>query len=52
LLHGIIRLQAQIASARLSTPKLTGRYAGTRVGSAGDVRRPLLLRGTTTEAGS
>ena len=50
LLHGIIRLQEQIASERLSTQKLKGRYAGTRVGSAGDVRRPLLSRGA--EAGS
>ena len=41
LLHGIIRLQEQIATERLSAQKLTGRYAGTRVGSAGDVRRPL-----------
>jgi NADH-quinone oxidoreductase subunit B len=47
LLHGIIRLQEQIASERLSAQKLKGRYAGTRVGSAGDVRRPLLRRGTT-----
>ena len=45
LLHGIIRLQEQIATERLSAQRLTGRYAGTRVGSAGDVRRPLLRRG-------
>ena len=45
LLHGIIRLQEQIASERLGVQKLQGRYAGTRVGSAGDVRRPLLRRG-------
>src|SRR3954466_3073128 len=49
LLHGIIRLQEQIAGERLSAQKLKGRYAGTRVGSAGDVRRPLLRRGTRPE---
>src|SRR3954470_6808711 len=46
LLHGIMRLQEQIASERLSAQKLKGRYAGMRVGSAGDVRRPLLRRGS------
>nr|WP_246111381.1 NADH-quinone oxidoreductase subunit B [Terrabacter aerolatus] len=53
LLHGIIRLQEQIAAERLSTQKLKGRYAGSRVASAGDLRRPLLGRGTTpTGSGS
>jgi NADH-quinone oxidoreductase subunit B len=52
LLHGIIRLQEQIASERLSTQKLQGRYAGTRVGSAGDVRRPLLRRGPKPPEGA
>jgi NADH-quinone oxidoreductase subunit B len=42
LLHGIIRLQEQIASERLSAQRIRGRYAGSRVGTAGDVRRPLV----------
>ncbi len=42
LLHGIIRLQEQIASERLSAQRIRGRYAGSRVGSAGDLRRPLV----------
>jgi NADH-quinone oxidoreductase subunit B len=44
LLHGIIRLQEQIADERLSAQRIRGRYAGNRVASAGDVRRPLLSR--------
>jgi NADH-quinone oxidoreductase subunit B len=48
LLHGIIRLQEQIASERVSAQRIKGRYAGSRVGSAGDVRRPLLRRGAPT----
>ncbi len=42
LLHGIIRLQEQIANERLSTQKLRRKYAGTRVADAGDLRRPLV----------
>ena len=45
LLHGIIRLQEQIASERVNAQRIKGRYAGSRVASAGDVRRPLLRRG-------
>ena len=45
LLHGIIRLQEQIASERVNAHRIKRRYAGSRVGSAGDVRRPLLRRG-------
>ena len=44
LLHGIIRLQEQIADERLSAQRIRGRYAGHRVASSGDVRRPLLSR--------
>ncbi len=44
LLHGILRLQEQIAHERLSTEKLRGRYAGTRTASAGEVTRPLLRK--------
>ena len=32
LLHGIIRLQEQIASERVSAQRIKGRYAGSRVG--------------------
>jgi NADH-quinone oxidoreductase subunit B len=42
LLHGIIRLQEQIAGERLSAQRIRGRYAGSRVASAGDLRRPLV----------
>ncbi|ADU47255.1 NADH-quinone oxidoreductase subunit B [Intrasporangium calvum] len=42
LLHGIIRLQEQIAQERLSAAKVRGRYAGTRLATAGDVNRPLV----------
>ena len=42
LLHGIIRLQEQIANERLSAQRIRGRYAGSRVASAGDLRRPLV----------
>ena len=44
LLHGIIRLQEQIATERLSGSKLRGRYAGTRLATAGDVSRPLVTK--------
>lgn len=42
LLHGIVRLQEKIAAERLSVHKVNGRYAGSRLAHAGDVRRPLL----------
>ena len=44
LLHGIIRLQEQIAKERLSGAKLRSRYAGTRLATAGDVSRPIVTR--------
>ncbi|WP_353510704.1 NADH-quinone oxidoreductase subunit B family protein [Intrasporangium sp.] len=44
LLHGIIRLQEQIAKERLSGAKLRGRYAGTRLATAGDVSRPIVTK--------
>ena len=46
LLHGILRLQEQIAHERLSTEKLRGRYAGTRTASAAEVTRPILRKAT------
>jgi NADH-quinone oxidoreductase subunit B len=51
LLHGIIRLQEQIASERVNASRIQGRYAGSRVASAGDLRRPLLRRGVPAGAG-
>ncbi|HKX65999.1 MAG TPA: NADH-quinone oxidoreductase subunit B family protein [Intrasporangium sp.] len=44
LLHGIIRLQEQIAKERLSGAKLRSRYAGTRLATAGDVSRPIVTK--------
>jgi NADH-quinone oxidoreductase subunit B len=44
LLHGILRLQEEIAHERLSTKRLRGRYAGSRTASAGEVTRPLLTK--------
>ncbi|MDC5697735.1 NADH-quinone oxidoreductase subunit B [Intrasporangium calvum] len=52
LLHGIIRLQEQIAQERLSAAKVRGRYAGTRLATAGDVSRPLVGKPETTPAAS
>ncbi len=44
LLHGIIRLQEQIADERLSGAKVRGRYAGARLATAGDVSRPIVAK--------
>lgn len=56
LLHGIIRLQEQIANEQLSTKRLRRKYAGSRVADAGDLRRPLVGRparqGGSTAAGA
>jgi NADH-quinone oxidoreductase subunit B len=51
LLHGILRLQEQIAHERLSTQRLRGRYAGTRTASAGEVTRPLLRKASPSADG-
>jgi NADH-quinone oxidoreductase subunit B len=51
LLHGILRLQEQIAHERLSTEKLRGRYAGSRTASAGEVTRPLLRKAPSSAGG-
>jgi NADH-quinone oxidoreductase subunit B len=51
LLHGILRLQEQIAHERLSTEKLRGRYAGSRTASAGEVTRPLVRKSSSRAGG-
>lgn len=42
LLHGIMKLQEQIATEDRTTEGLRARYAGHRLGSAGDVQRELV----------
>ncbi|WP_353353546.1 NADH-quinone oxidoreductase subunit B family protein [Intrasporangium sp. DVR] len=48
LLHGIIRLQEQIAEERLSAAKVRGRYAGARLATAGDLSRPMVAKPAQT----
>ena len=51
LLQGIVKLQEKIAAERVTSAGLARRYAGSRVASAGDVRRPLLRRTRASKPG-